>query len=550
MTPVLRRALPWPSLPYRPLLAFGIPFALYLLTLAPTVYNLDSAELSVAAATGGIARATGYPLYLLVGRAWTLLPFGDVGMRMNLFSAFCGAGTVLVVERILSRWHVGGWAIFGALGLLATSTFFWSLSLVAEVYTLHTLLMALLILLLLRWEDRPTPARLASVALLFGLSLGHHAATVLLLPGVLWFVLAIGGRGALAPRNLLPALLAGALGLSVYLYLPLLYMLRPAFNYAGQYDATGTFQALDLRQPAALWWLISGSAFRGAMFGYAPAELVGEVQAFAVHLWRAVFAVGLGPGLLGAALLLGRSRPRGGMLLLMFLCSAAFYIDYRVMDKDTMFLPTYVVWALWLGVGLEWLAGWLREAETEAARRSGALLLRGTILATVALSLGLNFTQVNLRDDRSARIRGERVLAQLAPGARLIGAWDTVPVVEYLQLVEGQRPDVGAINRFLIPQAALAALLRAEVGRRPVYVDAVPADLSTAYRVRRTGLLYEILPGRSSPQDLSTSTSSTSSTTATTSTASTASPITWAGGSKAAPQAGHARSGKPQGVVR
>ena len=28
------------------------------------------------------------------------------------------------------------------------------------------------------------------------------------------------------------------------------------------------------------------------------------------------------------------------------------------------------------------------------------------------------------------------------------GWWDSIPVVEYLQLVEGERPDVTAINRF------------------------------------------------------------------------------------------------------
>jgi len=484
----------WITVPWRPVLAFAGPFALYAATLAPTVYNLDSAELTVAAATGGITRATGYPLYLLLGRAWSALPFGDAGARMNLFSAFCGAGTVLVVERILWRWRVGNWAAFGALGLLATSTFFWSLSLIAEVYTLHTLLMALLILLLLRWEAHPTPARLASAALLFGLSMGHHAATVLLLPGAVWFVLAVAGRGALAPRNVLPACLALAIGLSVYLYLPLLYTMGPAFNYAGHYDATGTFRPLDLRKPAALWWLISGRAFSGAMLGYSPAELVGEVRAFAAHLWRAVFAVGLGPGLLGAALLLRRAPRLGAMLLLMFLFSAAFYVNYRVLDKDTMFLPTYVIWALWVGAGLEHLFTWLREAETPAARRAGALAVRGTLLVAVALSLWLNFGQVNLRHDRSARARGERVLAQVAPRARLVGSWETVPVVEYLQLVEGRRPDVAAINRFLIPHEALVALVRAEVGRRPVYLDAVPADLSADHRVRRVGLLYELLP--------------------------------------------------------
>ena len=52
----------------RSIAAFVLPFILYLLTVAPTIYNLDSAELTTAAATGGLVRATGYPLYLILGR--------------------------------------------------------------------------------------------------------------------------------------------------------------------------------------------------------------------------------------------------------------------------------------------------------------------------------------------------------------------------------------------------------------------------------------------------------------------------------------------------
>jgi len=153
--------VPWSWVDWRSVAAFGLPFTLYLLTLAPTIYNLDSAELTTAAATGGITRATGYPLYLLLGYLWSFIPVGDVGYRMNLFSAFNGALTIALAERILRRWRVGPWAAFGALGLLTSATYFWALSLIAEVYTLHTALMAGLILLLLRWADAPSPRRLA-----------------------------------------------------------------------------------------------------------------------------------------------------------------------------------------------------------------------------------------------------------------------------------------------------------------------------------------------------------------------------------------------------
>ena len=52
---------------WQPFVSFFFPLLLYLQTLAPTVYNLDSAELTTAAATLGITRATGYPLYILTG---------------------------------------------------------------------------------------------------------------------------------------------------------------------------------------------------------------------------------------------------------------------------------------------------------------------------------------------------------------------------------------------------------------------------------------------------------------------------------------------------
>lgn len=47
----------------------------YTLTLAPTFYNLDSAEFAIGVHTLGIVHATGYPLYLLLGRILLLRRF-------------------------------------------------------------------------------------------------------------------------------------------------------------------------------------------------------------------------------------------------------------------------------------------------------------------------------------------------------------------------------------------------------------------------------------------------------------------------------------------
>ena len=58
--------------------AFALPLALYLRTLAPTLYGVDSADLTTAAYLLGIAHPPGSPAYLLVAHAFTWLPVGDV----------------------------------------------------------------------------------------------------------------------------------------------------------------------------------------------------------------------------------------------------------------------------------------------------------------------------------------------------------------------------------------------------------------------------------------------------------------------------------------
>jgi hypothetical protein len=485
----------WPAVvDRRAITAFGLPFILYLLTLAPTIYNLDSAELTTAAATGGIVRATGYPLYLMLGYVWSWLPVGDIGYRMNLFSAFNGALTVALAERILRRWQVGPLATFGALGLLACSTYFWGLSLIAEVYTLHTALMAGLILALLRWADDPAPRRLALAAALVGLSLGHHAATVLLVPGCAWYVATTIPRRACSPRSLLPAAVALLAGVSVYLYLPLRQSAWPAFNYAGDYDAAGMFRPVDLHTAGGLWWLVSGRSFAGQMFAYRGAELWAEAERFGIHLWRAFFGIGIGPGVLGAIVLLRRDWRLGGMALLLFICSAGFYIDYRVVDKDTMFLPAYLIWALWIGLGYQWLLTLVRAMGDRMEQRWGGQLLQVTLIGAVLFAAAWNWRLVNLSSDWSSRTRGETILRQTAPGALVLGWWETTPLLQYLQLVEGQRPDIQVINRFLISPDDMRALIAREIAHRPIYIDSVTTDLLRTFDVRSAGVLYRLSP--------------------------------------------------------
>jgi len=135
-----------------------VTFALYLRTLLPSVGVADTFEFQVVVPLLRVAHPTGYPLYVLLGKLFTLLPLGNVAWRVNLASAVFATAAVLVLYAIILR-LTGRWlpALLAALALAFSFTF-WSQAIVAEVYALHNLLVAIILWLLLgrpearRWQ--------------------------------------------------------------------------------------------------------------------------------------------------------------------------------------------------------------------------------------------------------------------------------------------------------------------------------------------------------------------------------------------------------------
>jgi hypothetical protein len=116
------------------------------------------------------------------------------------------------------------------------------------------------------------------------------------------------------------------------------------------------------------------------------------------------------------------------------------------------------------------------------------------MVGAVIVAAVLNWRLVDLSDDWSARERGKRMLDAVAPDALILGWWETVPVIEYLQLVEGRRPDVTAINCFLMARDDVPALALAEVLQRPVYADDGARRMLDATWITTDGPLYRLWP--------------------------------------------------------
>jgi hypothetical protein len=182
-------------------LLFLVAEVLYLRTMAPTFSFWDCGEFIATAYTLGIPHPPGAPLFLLLGRLFSMIPFfSDIGARVNLISTLASAATIMLTYLITVRlmimyrkrdpdlWSPAekisayGGAVIGSLAL-AFSDSFWFNAVEAEVYALSSLFTALVVWLILRWyEEEPKPGHerwLLLVMYIIGLSIGVHLLSLL-----------------------------------------------------------------------------------------------------------------------------------------------------------------------------------------------------------------------------------------------------------------------------------------------------------------------------------------------------------------------------------
>jgi hypothetical protein len=487
-----------------------VTFVVYLLTMAPGVTGLDSAELATGAHTLGIVHPTGYPLYLLLAKIFTLLPIRSVAYRVNLMSAVFAALTVWLVACIATRVSRNRWAAWLGAGVLGFSYSFWGLAVVAEVYTLHAFLLALTLLMLMRWRESENDNWVMAGALVYGLSLTNHVSGVLFFPAFLWFLFKQAGVKRLLRLSPLLIVLMGV-GLSVYLYLPLRDQAGVPLNYVRSY------YGVDLTTVSGIWWMISGKAYRLFAFPYDLSAYLREVGTFATQLWRNYTALGVVLGMIGAVGLHRRRAAVSATLTMVFLATVFFFAGYGVVDKATMFLPAYLVWAIWLAEG----ASMMMESVIRFSDRIPTwrpiltAIVRGSFLAVVVMTCWLNFRWVDMSDHYGPEVMARQVMGALQPDAMVVGYWSSAVVLEYFQTVEGWRPDVEIFNRSRfevaeyyhhwvesIPHeeamqrvfARERTIFEAAAKQRPLYGVEYDPMLANEYEYRPMGTVFHLVP--------------------------------------------------------
>src|SRR5438874_8865143 len=472
-------------------MVFLAALLLYSWTLAPTVTLVDSGELIVVAHGLGVAHPPGFPLWVLLAHLASLVPLGNVAMRVNfssaVFAALASAMLTFVVAELMITASclaaskrrkksaqqskkpqdsgIGHLLVFApALGaglLMAFSRTLLFYATITEVYALNTLLILAIFFLMLRWRRRIIADRrdigaamdagnatsaitghdtfLYAAALVFALALGvHHVTVALVLPALSVVVYRTEGLRFFTSRRLVLAALisVGAL-VAVYTYLPLAALRTPVINWGNP------------RSLQEIWWHITGRQYR-VFLSFTP-KIMGEQ--FVEFCRMALREFGLSwlplPLALAFAGLVNafkKDRTTFWFLLFIVIANLAYDLSYEIAeDKDAYYLPVFISIAIAAGFGLRWL---IQLAVSKSMSVTRPYLVAATaILLTSVTAFAANWPVNNRRDYFIAYDYVENLFSTIEPnGLLLTQDWQVASPMFYAQEIEQRRRDVKVVD--------------------------------------------------------------------------------------------------------
>ncbi len=449
----------------------------------------DAGELQFVPYILGLTHPTGYPLLTLLGKLWvTIVPVGSVACRMNLLSTLAAALTIgLIYGAIQSSTGSRLYAFCAAL-LLGTSEVFWGQAISADKYALNGFLLALVVFALVRWSRVPSERGLRWCAFLYGLSLTHHRSMLALLPFLVGYWLWHDPSLLRHWRSLSKIALLVFLPLLLYLWLPI---------GASRGLPPGTWQPASLQEWSA--YILD----RGYLSAIRPDVGLWQKVAFYGRTLLAQFtAFGVILGLVGAIHQVKTRNPIWVFLASGFVSQVVLASSYEVPRQWVFFLPSFMLFVLWIGEGLVWLSSTAISLGTWSPPLGYGLT--GVVLASCILLAPLTFWRnyptfrerhldggsldiwrQDLKSGYLAQRFAENSLPLVEPDSIIVADWEQSTPLWYSQQVEKRRPDVTVIYPIDRWPEALAT-------GRPTYLARTLPGIGEPYHVTALGALVRV----------------------------------------------------------
>ncbi|HEX7401567.1 MAG TPA: DUF2723 domain-containing protein [candidate division Zixibacteria bacterium] len=416
----------------------------YLYTQAPVVQFIDSGELAVVCKILGIAHPTGYPLYTLIGRLFTLLPANDVIFRVNLFSLLSVCLTNLILFFIIlklaqKRSDLSIWTAFLTGLLFSFTPTLWDQATSNEVYGLNILFYSLIIFLVLTWRERFRKRERSNILYLLvfvcGLSFGNHMMIVLLLPAVAFILLSYEKKAFLNHPKIISLIPFFILGISIYLYLPIRSAQNPLLDW-GNPENWSAFARH-----------VSGWQYKVWMFSASFEHVFSNLDKFVKLFFKNFPPYLLLFTLLGMWRFITRDRRFFFFLLFIFFFVLIYAVNYSIPDLDPFFLGCFLVNVILVGNGLYLAFENLQKLKLTKIISIGIILL---FIILPLILLKKNYFEQDKNQSCFAYDLNSNILRSARKdGLILTQLWGHYSPWLYLRYVELKRPDLAILSKDL-----------------------------------------------------------------------------------------------------
>lgn len=431
--------------------AFALPLAVYLNTLAPSVWYIDSGELATVAAKLAIAHPTGYPLYTVLGSLFSKLPFGTPIYDLNLMCAVVSSLATLIFFNLLvliatrlnlnkdkkalviekNKIVVYNCALAVTL-ILAFSKTFWDSATAVEVYSLHSFFLVLLIYLFLNAINHSLEKsdKAGNLWILFsfvlGLSFTNHLTTIFLSVGFIYLYFSVYGYNKESLTNILKSAVPFIIGFSFNLYL-LVRSGKSIISWGEPDTFAKLFQHIFGRQYASLMF---------NSFDVASAQLMYFFEFFPMEFYIIPLILII-PGIIE---LNKHSKRMLILTLLLFLFNLFYAVNYNIIDIENYFLLIIIVSLIWIFYGIIFF---IKKFSGNSLRISIISLL------IFLIPLSQNYSANNKSGDYSIRNLLNDIYKSVPENSIIFAIqWNIIVSSSlYLNFVEHVRPDVIILNR-------------------------------------------------------------------------------------------------------
>jgi len=303
----------------------------------------DSVKWQFLPLVNGTPHPTGYPLFLIVTKLFSrIIPFHSIAERITFVSVVFGALTISILQKISFNLSTNRFASFFSALLLGFSYTFWTQATEAEVYTLNSFFVGIVIFLFIKFYQTHNQSYLFWGCFIYAVSFGNHLTMITLLPSLAYLVFVTDRSLFINKKFLIRVTFFIAIGISQYVYLYYLSHSKKTIEYLGFIGQNCDFRHfLDY---------ITGGFYRSRrfMFPFRFNQIPDRFLLFLRLTGEQFTFIGVLMAIFGMfTSILAKSDNKVSIFLIInLLGQLLFNLNYNVIDIEVFFIPCYLIIAI------------------------------------------------------------------------------------------------------------------------------------------------------------------------------------------------------------